>query len=193
MTKLYSKLTLILLICIGCGSCSEDDMTSQDVNLKDINIDLSQSRIGGAITLGSNFTTTEDLVSKIESQMATVYIDTQARIASDKNITDVQLRIRVSNGTAIIDQIVDGKNNVLVSAKTYDGTGYRVDPNVGMYASCPGGYERLGSCSNLSGTADCIASAMGEFLSANLGSIGDCAYVYVSVGTFSSSVCGKVC
>jgi hypothetical protein len=197
---LITVLTILsITFFISCNN-QDGDMINQEKNIfKGINIKLPDSFLN-KIKLFDYSNNIEE--SKISKSIGYIIDDSKELIKSDPNVTNITFNIRISDGEAIVSEIFMLNGNKIYKK-------YQFNKNTDKYQnvtsnkaqnspdgpeiSCPEGYTSLGKCSNLGDVRECISKKISVYMATHLSSIGDCANIQVSIGTFSTKVCGKTC
>lgn len=202
MKKILIKNLALIVLILNFNSCSQEEVSSQkqdSLDFSKIKIDLNKSSLGNEIKV-FNYKDKAELITKINSSFNLIINDSRELIKNDSEVTDIIINISFKDGKAIISEIteLDVKNKTIRKSVKYDNTknsyvANRNLPYIADLASCPDGYTLVDSCSNVSGTKECVGSAVQSYLSDNISGIGDCANVQVQVGTFTTKVCGKTC
>ena len=202
MKNTFIKNLAFIILIFNFSSCSQEEVISQEQDSLDfskIKIDLSKSDLGNEIKV-FDYKDKKELISKIKSSINLIIKDSRELIKNDSEVSDVFINISFKDGKATISEIteIDTKNNIIRKSLKYDDSknsyvAQRGGPFIADLASCPDGYSQIDSCSNVSGTEECVGRAVQSYLSENISGIGDCANVQVQVGTFTTKVCGKTC
>lgn len=203
MKNTFIKNLALFILIFNLSSCSQEEISSQkqdSLDFSEIKIDLKKSFLGKEIKV-IDYKDKTELITKINSSFNQIIVDSRELIKDKSEVSDIILNINFSDGKAIITNIVEYniKTKEIINAHYLNpesNTYLRYPPNDIDnldYASCPDGYTQVDSCSNVSGTEECVGSAVQSYLSDNVSGIGDCANIQVQVGTFSTKVCGRTC
>ncbi|OUR91585.1 hypothetical protein A9Q87_09765 [Flavobacteriales bacterium 34_180_T64] len=193
MRKLILKISICTFLIIGNMSCSQEEVTQNPPLLENFTLDLSKSKLGTPLIL-FKYENKDQLINNINQSFIQIMKDAQDMIIKSNEISEVVTELQFSNNIAAIIRVTYFDENK-------NGITYKLNANTNKYerspsshlAKCPDGYSLLASCSNFDGTKECVASAVGQFLTENISGVGNCANIQVSVGTFSTKVCGKTC
>jgi len=195
----FKCLLILLSFLFILGSCDKEDnlginekqeikSSKEELDLSNLKLDLSKMSFNFDGVLLESFSA----ATRTEKTIAIISVLNELENIKDSNSGDaVSVNLGVLNNKLVVSSFGIYKGEKLI----LDFDNPEFTPNIGgpappnLIASCPKGTTELESCMS----SDCVSETAQEYLSANLDSAGDCAAVFVSLGTFSAAVCGKTC
>lgn len=181
---------LILFSIIILNSC--DSQSKQDF-IEPVILDLTNLKVDLELT-NTLFTFDENnFQEKTNKKVEKLLKLANENLIDNKNATNVIYNLKIENGKVFIENIslvnIDSKK--VIKQQKYNS---KMLPDFDVLfngARCPSGYSQLATCSNTGETQECVGGALAKYLSESLSSVGDCTNVNVSVGLFSTRVCGQ--
>ena len=189
------KKTILLLAIALFFSCSQETTLQDD--LVQERIDFSQLKVTLENPISNvvfQYRDKQQLKEQLSSFVENITQESRELLKENEKIKNVVSLIRFQKGQAILVSFayLDEEGKVIKSVAKAQRDSDPLDEILDG-APCPDGYERIGRCSNIGNTQECIGNHLNDFLSENLSSVGDCAGVQINVGILNTTICGQTC
>lgn len=201
----FISLFFLSFLLLSCESEDKYNLKEQN-KAEQLSTSVNASKEGDTFTF-MTYSSMQELQDKLPRAISLMLDDAQDIIAQDTRVTDAFINIKFSSGKAYLSEIVfyDSNKDEIIRGNilNFDNMTYYPITNStfpilwsGLVGNCPTGYSSVGTCNTLEGAEAlkaCVTSKVAAYMSASLSDIGDCANVQVSIGTFTTRVCGKKC